>query len=359
MHLRALYLHNFRIHEEALYEFTPKINVISGPNASGKTSILEAVYFLMTGRSFRTAQSSDMIRHGASGFYIQASFIKHGLEQTLRIHCSGKERKIIYNNTQCTSFADLFGILQGSVIHPDDVAMVKGAPEVRRHLLDIQIAQVNPLYVHHFTRYNSAMRQRNCLLRSKTTATIESWEHEMASSAAYIVYQRLLAVDDLQRKGQRMHSLIGGSEDNLELRYKSPSMTQGELLSDFDVHKLRAYYLNQYGKLRQREMEMGMTLIGPHKDDMFVGLNAKEARFFASEGQQRSCAAALRLAEWERLQAISCEIPIMLIDDIGMSLDHARRSRLFAHLSSLEQVFLTTTEELSLKGENSNNINLI
>lgn len=352
MHLRALYLHNFRIYEEALYEFCPKINVISGANARGKTSILEAIYFLMTGRSFRTAQASDMIRHGASGFYIEASFIKHDIEQTLRVSCSGKDRRIVYNNTQYASLSNLFGLLQGAVIHPDDAAIVKGAPEIRRHLLDVQIAQVNPLYVHHITRYHRAMKQRNYLLRTKTASTIESWEQEMAISAAYIVHQRMLTIEDLQHQSQRLYSLIGGGNDSLALTYKSQGIVRNGLAVDMDILKLRSYYLEQYCKQRQREMELGITLTGPHKDDLFIGLNSNpnaiEARFFASEGQQRSCVAALRLAEWERLKAMSCEMPIMLIDDVGMSLDHSRRMRLFEHLPSLEQVFLTTTEELSL-----------
>lgn len=361
MHLCALYLHNFRIYEEALYEFGPKINVISGANARGKTSILEAIYFLMTGRSFRTAQAGDMIRHGASGFYIEASFIKHDIEQTLRVSCSGKDRKIVYNNTQCASFSDLFGLLQGAVIHPDDAAVVKGAPETRRHLLDVQIAQVNPLYIHHITRYHRAMKQRNYLLRTRTAVTIESWEQEMATSAAYIVHQRLLTIEDLQQKSQRLYSLIGGGSDHLILTYKSHGVVRNALAADTEILKLRSYYSDQYCKQRQREMELGITLTGPHKDDMFIGLNLEpdklnpktnEARFFASEGQQRSCVAALRLAEWERLKAMSCEMPIMLIDDVGMSLDHSRRMRLFTHLPSLGQVFLTTTEDLPLAESN-------
>jgi DNA replication and repair protein RecF len=357
MHLRALYLHNFRIHEEATYEFSPKINIIWGGNARGKTTILEAIYLLMTGRSFRTGQLSDMIRHGTSGFYIEATFVKHGIEQTLRVGCTGKERKISYNNTKCSSFLDLIGLLQGTIIHPDDAAVVKGAPEGRRHLLDVQIAQSNPLYVHHFTRYHLAMRQRNHLLRAKTMSTIESWEHEMANSASYIVQQRMLTVEDLQKKGQHLHSFICGDNDTFELMYKTSSAFRGMIAVDVDVTQLRTYYMEQYRKQRKREMELGITLTGPHKDDIFIGINKNEARFFASEGQQRSCMAALRLAEWEGLKALSYDAPVMLIDDIGMSLDHSRRVRLFTHIPSLEQVFLTATEELVLAGD-IHNINL-
>lgn len=351
MHLRALYLHNFRAYEEELFEFGPKVNVIHGANARGKTTLLEAIYFLMTGRSFRTSQASDMIRHGAACFYLDATFVKHGIEQKLRVSCSGKERKIVYNHTPCSSSSDLLGILQGTVIHPDDASIVKGAPEVRRHLLDIQIAQANPLYVHYFTRYSRAMRQRNHLLRTKNQETIESWEYEMANASAYIIQQRILAIDDLQREGQKMHRLICGGAEDLTLVYKSNILSRGARSADLDATQFRTFYLEQYRKMRPREMELGVTITGPHKDDLLISLGNKEARYFASEGQQRSCVAALRLAEWERLKTIALEVPIMLIDDVGMSLDHSRRERLFKHFTSLEQVFLTTTDEFILEGQ--------
>lgn len=350
MHLKALYLHNFRIYEEELFEFGPQINIIRGANARGKTSILEAIYFLMTGRSFRTAQVSDMIRHGASGFYLDASFVKHGIEQKLRISCNGKERKIVYNNTPYTSSTDLLGVLQGAVIHPDDASVVKGAPEARRHLLDMQIAQINPLYIHYFTRYNRAMRQRNHLLRAKTSATIESWEYEMANAAAYLVQQRVLTIDALQRGGRNLHKLICGGIEELGLAYKTNAFPRDACLGQMETAGLRTAYLEHYRHQRKREMELGVTLTGPHKDDLLITLDSKESRFFASEGQQRSCVAALRLAEWECLKAATSETPLMLIDDVGMSLDHMRRLQLFKHLAFLEQVFLTTTEDLPIEG---------
>lgn len=351
MHLRALYLHNFRSYEEGLFQFHPNVNIILGSNARGKTTLLEAIFFLMTGRSFRTSQASDMVRHGTSGFCLDALFVKHGIEQKLRISYSGKERKIIYNNTSYAALSDLLGLLPGAVIHPDDAAVIKGAPEIRRHLIDLQIAQADPLYVHHLTRYNRAMRQRNHLLRAKNAQTIENWEHEMANSAGYLVQQRIRAVSDLQREGQILHSTICGGKEELTLAYKTAAFSRNEHLIDADLPKLRLIYSEHYRKQRQREMELGATITGPHKDDMLITLGGNEARFYASEGQQRSCVAALRLAEWERLKAASLELPLMLVDDVGMSLDSSRRERLFRHFTSLGQVFLTTTEELPLEGE--------
>lgn len=339
MYLHTLYLRNFRCYQESVFEFCPGINVIHGDNARGKTTLLEAIHVLITGSSFRPAQTTDLIRKGTDSFYIEAGFLKHGIEQTLKMFYNGKERKIFYNSTLCPSSASLLGLLQGVVMAPDDAALVKGAPAVRRRFLDLQIAQVDPLYVHHVTRYQRAMKQRNSLLRAKTSATLESWESEMASSAAYIVQQRLKAVRDLETNGRALHKTFSGEVEELSLGYKTGNPSD-------ECDQIKSYYLAQYRKLRQREMIMGCTLVGPHKDDVAIAIGQQEARFFASEGQQRSCVAALRLGEWERLNTIAQEHPLMLIDDIGVGLDSSRREKLMGYLGQLGQVFVTSTEPL-------------
>lgn len=342
MQLRSLYLHNFRCHKDAFFEFLPGINTICGPNAKGKTSILEAIHLLITGRSFRTSQLSDLIGIGSEGFFIEAVFIKYGIEQTLRFSFNGKEKSLLHNSTPCSSIASLLGLLQGVVITPDDASLVKGSPNIRRSFLDVQIAQTDPLYVHHLGRFNRAMKQRNTLLRAKSQVTITSWEHEMSNSAAYIVQQRQKAIHDLHKYSRSLHKALSGETEELELVYKTGSGAITE------VPILKQFYLEQFHKLRQREMLLGSTLSGPHKDDLTIAIGQKEVRYFASEGQQRSCVAALRLGEWERLKALANESPLMLIDDVGISLDHIRRDKLLSHVQHLGQVFLTATQAFHL-----------
>lgn len=342
MLLHSLHLHNFRNYEDARFTFCPGVNIVHGDNAQGKTNLLEAIYFLITGHSFRTTQISDLIRHECPYFYLEAIFIRRGIEQKLRIAFDGKERKVIYNNTVCQSASDLLGLLHGIVITPDDAALVKGSPQVRRHFLDLHIAQHTPLYVHRLTRYNRAMRQRNALLKIKNGLSIESWEHEMANAAAYLVLQRAAAVADLVARGIDVHHGLSSTKEKLGLHYKSQGPSEGS------TEELKHYFLEQYAKLRRREMELGSTLTGPHKDDLLITINGADARYFASEGQQRSCTSALRLAEWLRLKELSDELPLMLIDDIGTSLDEQRRANFLAQLPALGQVFISSTEKISL-----------
>ena len=345
MKLISLQLTNFRLYQEAFFHFDSHINVICGANARGKTTLLEAIYFLITGRSFRGAAVPDMIRREAPYFGLEAIFIKNGIEQKLRVSGDGKERKIVYNSTVYPSAAALLGVLRGVVFAPDDAALVKGGPALRRQYLDMQIAQIDPLYVHHLTRYNRAMRQRNALLRIKQVAAIEAWEHEMAISAAYIITQRMRVVGQLQITATELHRRLTEDPQELKIIYKGPAVAKE------GADLLLNYLRSQYEKLRKREMDLGgVTLTGPHRDDLLIVIGEQEARFFGSEGQQRSCVAAMKLAEWQHMKEHSDEPPLMLVDDVGISLDEGRRVRLLKYLEQMGQVFLTATAALPIAG---------
>ncbi|MGM0439677.1 MAG: DNA replication/repair protein RecF [Chlamydiota bacterium] len=340
MLLNWIYLKDFRNYANALVEFSPTINGIVGANAQGKTNLLEAIYFLITGRSFRTSQLSDLIKDGATHFYIEAGFTKENFEQTIRITCDGKQRNIIYNNTRLTNTSQLLGILQGVILSPEDKEIVKGAPQVRRRFIDIHLAQSDPLYVYKLSRYNRAMKHRNQLLRLHKLEGIESWEQEMSNAAAYIVQRRRQALDKLKASCFETQHAISDKADDLKIFYKSSALAASELKS------IAEHYKALYAKQRPREVEQRHTISGPHRDDFSITINDQDARYFSSEGQQRSSVAALRFAEWHCLNN-DCEgLPLMAIDDLGISLDQQRRSNLCRQLTSLGQVFITATDEV-------------
>lgn len=338
MQLTSLYLKNFRLYKERAFLFTPKTNVIFGANARGKTTILEAIYYFITGKSFRTEKPQELISSGENYFYLEASFKKHDVLQHLKILFDGKERKIIYNNTRLPSAVHLYGILQGVLLTPDDVALIKGEPQLRRGFFDAAIAQADPLYIHYLTRYKRALRQRNCLLKAKSIHSIDSFEHEMARSASYISLQRRSFLKKLELLSSPLHLDLSGLNENISLRYK-PS---GHVAHEEEC--LKKTYLDLLKKNRVKEIELGVTLAGPHKDDLLFFLNEKEARQFASEGQQRSFISTLRFSEWAQLKSRSEGEPLMLIDDLGISLDQNRKQRQLQYLNSFSQVFLTMTE---------------
>ena len=340
MQVQSLQLHNFRNHEKAFFEFDRGLNSFCGPNAAGKTNILEALYLFISGRSLRNAALHECICRSSDTFFLQLEFTKQGIEQTLKIACSKTEKRILCNTTPLHSFSGLLGILPGTVLTPDDAALIKGPPLLRRQFLDLLIAQNDPLYIHHSTRYYKAMLQRNCTLRKKDAKGALCWEEEMAHAAVYLWNKRGLALHSLQDSCHRLHALLVDSPPPLWFTFKSfasPSMDN-----------IKQKFLDSLEKNRLREMALGFTLTGPHRDDFIIKLDSQEARFFASEGQQRTIATVLRLGEWEQLKNLSQEKPLMIIDDLGLGLDEQRKSRLLNYVTDLGQVFVSSTTPLPI-----------
>jgi DNA replication and repair protein RecF len=265
-------------------------------------------------------------------------FCKHEVDQKLRLYHSNQERKILYNSTPLPHVSTLLGLIQGVIMTPDDVNLVKGSPLLRRQFLDTQLAQVDPLYVHYLTRYAKAMRHRNQLLKQKKLLSMESWEYEMAQASAYIVLQRRHHLQALQVHCSAFYRYLTEEAEDLTLVYCS-----GVASYQTDA-EIKEFYLRQFHKNRTREMIIGYTIAGLHKDDIWIGIGGRDARFFASEGQQRSCVAALHMGEWQCLKQVAEDVPLFMMDDVTISLDDQRRSRLLDQLAALGQVFLTTTD---------------
>lgn len=337
MLLRRLLVRNFRSHREAHLDFGPQLNIIHGDNAQGKTTLLEAIYLLMVGRSFRTTQTADLIRSGEDHFFVECHFTKHNVDQKLCFAVQGKERKILYNSTACPNLNSLIGLVTGVIITPHD-ELIKGSPQVRRSFLDLHISQSDPLYLHHLTRYQRALKQRNALLRQKQLATLESWEFELATSGAYITQQRFSAIEFLAKSAQTIYHKLSSTQHNLVISYQ---VKNGPHTS------LKDYFLAQFKRNRPRELTLGITMSGPHRDEIAISLNDREARLFASEGEQRTCITALRLASWHTLKELVEDPPLLLIDDAGVSLDSQRIHFLFEYLKNLGQTFITSTHHLS------------
>lgn len=323
MFIQRLYLRHFRNYAEVEVDFSPHINLIRGNNAQGKTNLLEALYLIGTGRSFRTPHLKELIQNDAPFFFVEAEFLKDGIVQHLRLSFDGEVRKLDYNNTTYSHFTNLLGLLPIVLLAPEDVLLITGAPADRRRFLDIHLAQSDPLYVYHLTRYHKAVKQRNFLLRKKTTASLETWESLMVVSAAYIRQKRQSVVEGLAEGLKSGMQELSGHQDLLEIRYISS-------------------YTENYQQHRAKEMILGSTLVGPHRDDLQILINGQDARSFASQGQLRSAVAAMRLAQWQHLKEHHNAPPLFCIDDFGVHLDSARRDSLLGKLSSFGQVFLTS-----------------
>ncbi len=328
MFLKSLYLRNFRNYREAQFAFEPKCNILYGDNAQGKTNLLEAIYLIATGRSFRTLHHTELIRHGESFFYLEATLNKEGLEQTVKLSFDGHAHRVQTEGSTYDSFHHLLGLLPSVIYTPSDTDLITGSPALRRRFFNFHLAQSDPLYVHHLSRYWRAMKQRNCLLREKREKDLECWEIEMAQSAAYLHQARTKMIEEIEEPLVRASRKLSGERETLELRYLPSYQPES--------------YLSQLKKNRPRELYLGLTSHGPHRDDLSLYIDDQPARLFASEGQKKCAVAALRLAEWERLCQRIEGNAVMGIDDFGLHLDHSRQELLSVALENLGQVFITT-----------------
>ncbi|MBS0626431.1 MAG: DNA replication/repair protein RecF [Verrucomicrobia bacterium] len=336
MFLKNLYLRNFRNYAEAQVEFHPKCNVLYGDNAQGKTNLLEAIYLIATGRSFRTMRAEELIRHGQSFFYIEATVVRDMISQTVKLSFDGESRRLQTEANTYSSFHHLLGLLPSVLYAPADTELITGSPAVRRRFFNLHLAQSDPLYVHHLSRYWRAMKQRNCLLRMRNEHDLECWEIEMAHSAAYLYTAREEMTAEIKEPLAKAAQRLSGDKESLELRF-APSYQPDT-------------YLSQLKKSRPREVQLGLTMAGPHRDDLNLFIDGKPARLFASEGQKKTSMAALRLAEWERLCRRVEGTALMGIDDFGLHLDAPRQQLLCSSLDQLGQVFVTTPDHFSRNG---------
>lgn len=331
MHVSRLVLRSFRCYDEAEVPFETGVNLIHGKNGAGKTTLLEALTLLTTGRSFLTPHLTDCIQKERSHFYIEAHFVRDGVEQLLSMGFDGKQKRIHYNTTQFQNFSHVLGILPSVLYCPKDSSLIMGAPQERRRFLNIQLAQTDPLYVHHLMRYHKAMKHRNALLKVKSESSIESWEKMMGESARYLMEKRATLIEALRPKVEAFSKELSFGEDLFDLHYEpSVSFQKKELMEEL----LR--------KQRPKELIIGNTLIGPHRDDLQITYKGRDAKTFASEGQKRTCIAALKLAEWDILKDQTETSPLFAIDDFGVHLDPKRTEVLQDKLSLLGQVLLTS-----------------
>lgn len=336
MWIKSLYLRHFRNYKEVVVHFGPELNFIQGKNAQGKTNLIEAIYFLSTGRSFRTERLQDLITDGERSFYIEVIFEKNGLDQRIKISFDGKTKRVETSQQTAHNFSSLLGLLPSVIATPNDIHLIMGAPQIRRRLLNIHIAQFDPLYVYHLSRYNKALKHRNALLKTKQLATIDIWEREMALSAAYLISSRLLHLRDLSHYANERLDQLSLNKETIQLKYDSTF----QLKAPISAESLQ----KQMQTMRSKELLYGSTQAGPHRDELLIFHNDKLAKHYASEGQKQSLLSAIRFAERKILEDKHQTTPIFGIDDFGSHLDESRKKLLQKQLKTKGQTFLTTPD---------------
>ena len=335
MHLSQLRLRDFRNYARLDVNFAPGFHLLLGDNAQGKTNILEAIYLMATLRSFRGVGGAQMIRHGAKGYFVGGNVVGQG-DHEIKIYWSARERKLALDGQPVKKLTDYLGALRTVVFCTEDLELVKGAARSRRRFLDLLLAQTQPGYLPLLQRYTHAVRNRNALLKQRTVdeAALESFSAELVKLGNEIIRARRELIPKFSPLARLAYRRISNDAEELRIEYH-PSVK-----NDFAV---------ELAQSRSREKTFRATLVGPHRDDLQLLQNEKSAAQFGSEGQKRTLAIALKMAQAEFLTGIHGSPPILLIDDVMGELDAKRRSGLLPLLTRAReasgQVFMTCTEE--------------
>ena len=339
---------DFRNIEQAEVEFCEEVNILAGANAQGKTNLLEAIGYAALGKSFRTEHDEEMIRFGAGCAEVSVDFTDSQRRQNLTVRMMpGRRRRIEHNGVRAGRVSDVVGCFRTVLFCPEHLALVKDGPRARRAFLDVALSQLYPVYLKRLQRYNQILRQRNQLIRTAQDDpatfrdTAEFWSVQLAAEAAALARYRWHYLQSAAAEVSALFREMTGERETPELVYAGSS--RQEPAEYGDEAATREVYTRLLTANWPRELAAGSTLWGVHKDDVEILLNGRPARVFASQGQQRSLALCLKLAEGAVCRQVCGELPVFLFDDVFSELDESRRAYLSGKLRG-RQVIITSCE---------------
>jgi|SRR5690625_4199906 len=346
MFINQLQLKNYRNYQALDITFDNKVNVIIGENAQGKTNLLEAIYLLAFTKSYRTTHDRELIRWDEEFAKISGRLVKKE-ERTVPLelifHKAGKKAKL--NHLEQNRLSDYIGAMNVVMFAPEDLSLVKGSPQVRRRFIDMELGQIEPLYLYHLTQYQKLLKQRNHMLKKLqydkgTDITfLHILTEQLIKHAAIILKKRFDFLTWLRKWAHPIHYEISREEEDLKIVYDASV----EVLEDDDEAKLEEKYAEAFQRNEQNELKRGTTLVGPHRDDLIFYINNQDVKLYGSQGQQRTTALSLKLAEIDLIYEQIGEYPILLLDDVLSELDDFRQSHLLSTIQGKVQTFVSTT----------------
>ncbi|MFB1081511.1 DNA replication/repair protein RecF [Jeotgalibacillus sp. JSM ZJ347] len=345
MHIEQLTLTHYRNYDGLTLKFDNNVNVILGENAQGKTNVMESIYVLAMAKSHRTSNDKDLIQWNEEYAKIEGRVMKQHGALPLELVISKKGKKAKVNHLEQSKLSRYVGHMNVVMFAPEDLHLVKGSPQVRRRFIDMEIGQVSAVYLHDSSLYQKILLQRNHYLkqlqaRKQTDQTmLDVLTDQFVEMAAKIVVRRFQYLKLLQEWAEPIHKGISRGLETLEVVYK-PSV---QVTAEQRQQEVEEVFREKLASVRQREIERGVTLAGPHRDDLQFLVNGHDVQTFGSQGQQRTTALSIKLAEIELIHAEIGEYPILLLDDVLSELDDYRQSHLLNTIQGKVQTFVTTT----------------
>jgi len=373
MYLQHLSLTNFRNYARLEIDLQPRVYVLQGENAQGKTNLLEAIYYLATTKSSLASSDRQLVNWNAKDEVIPYGRVEglftrgdrqHTVEVTLMLQrrpgeemASASLRKQVRLDGVPRRAMDVLGRLNVVLFLPEDIALVAGAPGERRRYLDATLCQIDTYYCRSLSRYNRVTTQRNALLKRLRDGQagpneLAYWDEQLSQVGAQVLWKRLWASRELGARAREYQPSLTGSREQLELVYLSTVFSRLDdakvldtvaLAAKANVDDLVEPFQKALQLVRREERARGVTVVGPHRDDLRFVLNGTDATIYGSRGQQRTIALALKLAEFDVMRDQTGEMPVLLLDDVASELDRNRCDFVLGAASRVEQVILTTT----------------
>ncbi|NLJ89383.1 MAG: DNA replication/repair protein RecF [Clostridiales bacterium] len=334
MYVKELKLSNFRNYDNLSIQFDNGINILYGDNAQGKTNILEAIYFCGTTKSHKGSKEKEIIKINEKESHIKMILDRDNVSHKIDMHLRRNKKKgVAINGIPIKKTSELFGIINIVFFSPEDLNLIKNGPAERRKFIDFELCQLDKVYLHNLTNYNKTIVQRNNLLKQisfnkNLLDTLCIWDNQLIKYGTAIIQRREHFINQLNEIVFNIHSKLSGGKENLILKYE-PSVS----IKDF-ADKLKV--------VRDKELKTQVTAIGPHRDDMIFLNGDIDLRKFGSQGQQRTCALSVKLAEIELVKKVINNKPVLLLDDVLSELDSNRQNYLLDSIDGIQTILTCT-----------------
>ena len=347
MIIKSIELCNFRNYEREEFHFHEGTNVLYGDNAQGKTNVLEAIFVGGTTKSHKGSKDSDMIMKGREEAHLRYFVEKNDCTYKVEIHMrKGRTKGIAIDGLPIGSSKELMGLCNIIFFSPEDLGIIKDGPEQRRRFMDMELCQINKAYLYYLTQYKKILKQRNALLKQiqqkqDLKETLEIWDNQLVENGSKLIEIREQFVEEVADIMKEKHRNLTGGQEDIEVKYK-PNCTA----KDFS----RQLFMEG-----DRDVLLGTTTVGPHRDDIQFFINGQEVKVYGSQGQKRTAALSLKMAEIEIVEKIIGEKPILLLDDVLSELDRSRQNYLLENIKGIQTIITCTgLEEFVTNGININ-----
>jgi DNA replication and repair protein RecF len=341
MIIQSIELKNFRNYEDLNIHFDAGTNILYGDNAQGKTNILEAAYLSGTSKSHKGSKDKEMIRFGAEESHIRTIVLKNEKQYQIDMHLRKRGSKgIAINKIPIKRASELFGVLNIVFFSPEDLNIVKNGPAERRRFVDLELCQIDKLYLSDLTKYNKILNQRNALLkeisfRPNMIDTLPVWDEQLLDYGKRIIRARKRFLEELNEVIHEIHYKISGGKENLILKYE-PNID--------DI-----FFADELSKAKQKDLKLCQTTVGPHRDDILFSNDGIDIRKYGSQGQQRTAALSLKLSEIDLVKKVINNTPVLLLDDVLSELDSNRQNYLLNSISDIQTIITCTGVEEFVK----------